>query len=57
MFTVESKNLRSGARKVSKLGRKSYFTESCLNFQKLGNSFFKVSGENVPKSEQTLTIF
>ena len=54
---MEWKELRSGAKKVSKSGRKSYSTKSSLNFPKLGKIFDKISGKNLSKSEQFLTAF
>ena len=50
-------NTKVWCKKVSKLGRKSYLTKSCLNLPKLGKNFDKVSGKNVAKFEQFLTTF
>ena len=50
--------LRSGAKKVSKLGRKSYLTKSSLNLPKLGNIFDEgIFEQNRSKFEQILTTF
>ena len=43
-------DIRSGAKKVSKLGRKSYLTKNCLNLPKLGNFFDEGLFEKIDQS-------